>query len=130
MPAAQIQQERIEPSIAGERDGPHDRFRILLVADSAREHDEEFVAGQIKAPAHARAFVDVNRTELCDVNAVIQTRVMARAPLRHDITEIRSHGEASARETAVDGCQQPDERSAQPPCDRTNLPTFPPATEV
>ena len=59
---AEVQKHRVEPSAAGERDRPQDCFRILLVADSAREHDEELVGGNSGAGANA-PFTRVGRPE-------------------------------------------------------------------
>ena len=103
MPAAEVQKDRVEPSATGERDGAQDRFRILLVADPAREHDEELVGRQVQAPPQARTLVRVSRTKLIDVHAVVQPDLAPRAPLGRDLAKVRSHREAASGESAVDG---------------------------
>ena len=82
MPAPEVQEERVESRPRRERHGPEDRFRILLVADPAREQDEELVAGQAQAGSQRTRSSRVRWTEIVDVDAVVQTDLASRAPLR------------------------------------------------
>ena len=62
IPTAEIQKGRVEASGTREGDCAQNRFRILLVADPAREHDEELVGGQLQAQAtRARSSASAGR---------------------------------------------------------------------
>jgi len=115
---------------ARKRDGLQDGFRILLVADAAREHDQERVARQVELLAQRHALLAGGGAEEIHVHAVIAPDRHPAAERRRDGGEIGAHHQRGRRQAAADRHHRADGRLAHRRGRGADLSPLPPAAEV
>ncbi len=127
---AEVQDDGVETALPRNGSGLQDRFRVLLVADTAREEDQEGVGGQVPLHTESAALVGVGRSEERRVYPVVEADVSPFAVARRDFPEIRPQGHSACGQPAVEGHHPADRGLSEQRLRPANLPSLAPATKV